>query len=73
MSIKRYIINERMEHAKRLLESQTVSVAKVAEQVGYSSYSYFVAAFTKHYGCTPTNVKRGAAEYGKPETTVVSG
>jgi AraC-like DNA-binding protein len=65
ISIKKYIINERMAYARTLLETKSVSVAEVAEQVGYSSYSYFVAAFSKHFGCTPTSVRRGAKTGGQ--------
>ncbi|MDR1531307.1 MAG: response regulator [Clostridiales bacterium] len=56
VSIKRFIIMERMELAKRLLNGTAVSVTAVAEQTGYSTYSYFEAAFSKYYGCTPTSM-----------------
>jgi two-component system response regulator YesN len=61
-SIKSFIIKERMERARQLLETSNVSVLKVAEQTGYSSCSYFVAAFTKYFGRSPTSVKRGSMD-----------
>ncbi|MDR1640363.1 MAG: AraC family transcriptional regulator [Clostridiales bacterium] len=58
ISLKRFIISKRMELATELLGTLDISVAEVADRVGYSSYGYFVAAYKKHFGRTPTNVKK---------------
>ncbi|WP_440194745.1 helix-turn-helix domain-containing protein [Anaerocolumna jejuensis] len=44
-SLKRYIINEKMEAAKVLLENTGPSVALISERVGYANYSNFTRSF----------------------------
>lgn len=53
-----YLLGWRMALAKDLLRRQTVSVAEVAEQVGYGSASSFSVAFTRHVGRPPTHYAR---------------
>ena len=56
-----YLLGWRMALAKDLLRRQTVSVAEVAEQVGYGSASSFSVAFTRHVGRPPTHYAREQA------------
>ncbi len=49
-----YLLTWRMAIAKDLLRRGTVSVAGIAERVGYSSASTFSVAFTRHVGMAPT-------------------
>ena len=44
----------RMEIAKYRMESLDISVAELAEQLGYSSASAFSAAYKRHFGSAPT-------------------
>ncbi|NPC51521.1 AraC family transcriptional regulator [Corallococcus sp. AB032C] len=54
-----YLLGWRMALAKDLLRrKQEVTVAEVAEQVGYSSASTFSVAFTRHVGLPPTHYAR---------------
>ncbi|QAT87892.1 putative AraC-like transcription regulator [Corallococcus coralloides] len=54
-----YLLGWRMAKAKDLLRrKQEVTVAEVAEQVGYSSASTFSVAFTRHVGLPPTHYAR---------------
>ena len=44
-------------HAPQLLRSGYYTVEQVAKQSGFSDVKYFRTAFTKHFGCTPTQYK----------------
>ena len=48
-----YLIDKRMEMARILLETEDISIAQVAEFVGYDSRSSFSKAFSKKYGFYP--------------------
>ena len=56
-----YLLAWRMALAKDLLRRREVSVAEVAERVGYSSASTFSVAFTRHVGQPPTQYLREQA------------
>ncbi|WP_281255423.1 helix-turn-helix transcriptional regulator [Cystobacter ferrugineus] len=58
-----YLLGWRMALAKDLLRRKEVTVAVVAEQVGYGSASTFCVAFTRHVGLPPTHFAR---EQGEP-------
>ncbi len=47
-----YLLNVRLEHAKRLL-SVGVSLSEVYSNVGFNDYSYFIQFFKKCVGVTP--------------------
>lgn len=48
-----FLLDYKMEHARRLLESNKYNVNEVGTQVGYSTASHFIAAFKKKFGTTP--------------------
>ncbi|OCS47452.1 AraC family transcriptional regulator [Ralstonia pickettii] len=48
-----YLLAWRMALAKQLLRQRELSMAEIAEQVGYSSVSAFGVAFTRHVGMPP--------------------
>lgn len=48
-----YLLTWRMALAKKLLRGKDMSVAEVAEHVGYRSASAFSVAFSRHAGITP--------------------
>jgi AraC-like DNA-binding protein len=48
-----FLFDYKMEHARRLLESNQFNVNEVGTQVGYSTASHFIAAFKKKFGTTP--------------------
>lgn len=52
-----YLTAVRMEHAKQLLSSSSLSVRKVAASVGFQNLSYFTSAFRRLTGCTPTEYR----------------
>lgn len=53
-----YLTNIRMEKAKKLLLSTSLSVAEVAEQSGYGDYRVFTKVFKKSEGVTPSQYRR---------------
>ena len=57
-----YLLGWRMALAKDLLRRSAVTVAEVAEHVGYSSASTFSVAFSRHVGLPPTRYAREHAE-----------
>lgn len=57
-----YLTNIRVEHAKKLLLSTSLSVAEVAEQSGYGDYRVFTKVFKKAEGVTPSQYRRDFLE-----------
>ncbi|WP_310602791.1 helix-turn-helix transcriptional regulator [Anaerosporobacter sp.] len=53
MSIGRYITSTRMATAENLLSTTNLSIAEIAEQVGYPYASNFIKMFRQTYQCTP--------------------
>ena len=51
-----YITKKRLTAAKELLKNG-VSAQEAAENCGFRDYSVFYRAYTKHFGCTPTDDK----------------
>lgn len=57
-----YLLNYRMEVAKKLLSNLRYKAYEVAELVGYSNNAYFSTAFKKHTGLTPKQYKNKFAD-----------
>lgn len=53
-----YLTNIRMERAKKLLLSTSLSIAEVAEQSGYGDYRVFTKVFKKAEGSTTSQFRR---------------
>ncbi|MGN0977543.1 MAG: helix-turn-helix domain-containing protein [Faecousia sp.] len=53
-----YLTNIRMEKAKKLLLSTSLSIAEVAQQSGYGDYRVFTKVFKKTEGITPSQYRR---------------
>ncbi|KAA3633868.1 MAG: AraC family transcriptional regulator [Bacteroidetes bacterium] len=52
---RKWIINKRMEMAKKLLEDADFNVNEVAMEVGYDNVSHFIKAYKNVFGETPGN------------------
>ncbi len=48
-----YITNVRMDRAKKLLESSSLSLREIATTVGYQTQAHFTGVFHKQVGMTP--------------------
>ena len=59
ITIKSYLVNERIEAAKRLLTDTDASIGDIAEQVGYTSITHFSTAFSAKTGVTPSEYRKG--------------
>ena len=64
ISLKKYIINEKIEVAKILLTTTTLPVTLVSENVGYGNYSNFTYMFHQNVGCTPTEYRQNHKQNG---------
>lgn len=53
ISPKQYLINNRLEYAKALLEQGELSVTEVAHEVCYKNISHFIKAYKERYQITP--------------------
>ncbi len=62
VTVNDYITQIKMDEAKRLLRLSKKPLRAIAEQLGYSTQSYFQNVFEKVVGSTPT-------EYRSQETT----
>ncbi|WP_440114768.1 AraC family transcriptional regulator [Paenibacillus sp. QZ-Y1] len=53
-----YITSRRMERAKELIESNNMTIERIASSVGYGTTAYFIKRFKDMYGCTPGHYLR---------------
>ena len=53
-----YLTGIRMERAKQLLVSTSLSIVEVAERSGYGDYRVFSKVFKKSEGITPSQYRR---------------
>lgn len=51
--------NERLEHARTVLESEALPLKLVAERVGYRHVTNFINAFSARYGTPPRQLTHG--------------
>lgn len=55
INLRDYLLNEKMEYAKKKLSDPNVSISDVAYDVGYGDYRSFSRAFKNIYGITPSD------------------
>lgn len=58
ISLKEYIIQEKMAMAKALLQNSSLPVSVVALKVGYSNFSHFSQVYRKTFGISPTDERK---------------
>lgn len=62
LPVHAYIIHQRLETARQLLQRGDITVTEAAHKVGYTELGRFAGTFRKKYGMTPSEVlKRSAA------------
>ncbi|MCM1234239.1 MAG: AraC family transcriptional regulator, partial [Ruminococcus flavefaciens] len=64
MGYKEYMIKQKMQYAKGLLESTDLSVTMIASKVGYQSYANFIQTFRRLEEMTPKEYRK---KYRKEE------
>ncbi|WP_239616229.1 response regulator [Cohnella mopanensis] len=57
-SFNEYLVRNRMEKARILLQVPTLKIYEVADHVGYKSLAYFSRLFKEHYGITPGDYRK---------------
>lgn len=57
MSVGKYILQKRIEEAKRLLKETAMPVKEVAETAGFGDAGYFCRVFKRECGCTPLSYR----------------
>lgn len=60
--IHTYVINQRLELAKALLDERTSSISNVAIRTGYGNMSHFAAAFRSKFGVNPGEYLRNISK-----------
>ena len=58
-----YCLERRVREAQQLLMEATLTIAQVAERVGYEHQSSFTAAFRRHVGMSPREYRRHRAPF----------
>jgi AraC-like DNA-binding protein len=56
-NLRDYLIGVRLERARLLLRENVLTVAQVAQSVGFRSYASFEKTFRRHLGMTPTGYR----------------
>ena len=64
MSFKNYIIEKRLDLARKLLQKTDDSIRDISLKVGYDNYSYFTRLFKKSFGVTPVEFREGVTGDG---------
>jgi AraC-like DNA-binding protein len=57
----RYLQEQRLQHARALIEQEDCSVSEAAWRIGYTNVSHFGAAFRRRFGLLPSGLRTGAA------------
>ncbi|OZI62083.1 response regulator transcription factor [Bordetella genomosp. 11] len=57
-TIHDYLRDQRMEKARALLQDGSLTVAEIADQLGFSSPANFASAFRRQLGCSPVAFRR---------------
>jgi len=57
-TMKEYITELRLEHAKKLLRQGQLRIYEIADKVGFASAEYFTRVFTRTVGVAPQNYRK---------------
>lgn len=58
ISLKDYIVQEKMTFARTLLQNSSLPVSLVALKIGYGNFSHFSQVYKKIYGVSPTEERK---------------
>ena len=58
VTIRQYLIAQRMERVKLLLQDSDCTIAEIAQSVGYSDDKYLSAQFKRRYGVAPGEYRK---------------
>ena len=66
VTIEKYIISQKIERVKELLEYGEYTLSEIADKVGYSNVAYLSSLFKKVTGITPSQYKENDQGTRKP-------
>lgn len=66
ITIEKYIIRQKIERVKELLEYGELTLSQIAYQLGYSNVAYLSGLFKKVTGLTPSQFKDSSKRQRKP-------
>ena len=69
MTLYKYLMGVRMEHAKYLLEENRLSVSEIASGIGYPNANSFTRAFRKYASQAPTAYRHKQEKTHHPAAT----
>ncbi len=58
ISVKSYIIQQKLEAARKMIQTTNLSVSYIAARYGYTNFSHFSSAYKKQFGVTPQEDRR---------------
>ena len=61
-----YLLNVRLQHARKLMCQEKLSIKEITFKSGFSSIDHFSAAFTKKYGVCPSVYRKELAAQVSP-------
>jgi len=64
-TVIRYLMQQRLNRAEQLLREGNLTVAEVANEVGYSHLGHFATAFQDQFGMTPSKCLKRTVSKGK--------
>lgn len=56
-TLNQFILEVKMNKAKRMLTNTTLNIGEIASQLGYSNQGYFSKTFTKYFGMNPSTFR----------------
>ena len=68
ITIKQYVLELRIKHAKKLLQESSLPIAQIATESGFSSPARFITMFKKHVGDSPLVYRKKLASYAEEAT-----
>lgn len=57
MSLSQYILEVRLDHAKKLVENSEISIKEICSKSGFNSLPHFSRSFKKKYGLSPSQAR----------------
>ncbi len=57
-TFSKYLTNLRLEKASRMIRDTRLTLAEIAEAIGYRDYYYFIRQFKRQYGVTPGQFRK---------------
>lgn len=66
ITIARYMVLQKIEMAKELLDYNELSLSQIADRLGYSSVAHLSSQFKQVTGLTPSEYKKGNSMLRKP-------